>query len=106
MKRFRMKRNHVIDTKPVLTDGTETPEAKWNNREEKRRKKYMGHQPKKVEYDADPDSMKAKQLSEKLNDHCLPNNTNHTKNEFLWTKQEETKSMEDHWNKVVKLEEK
>ena len=59
----------------------------------------------KGEFNTDPDTINTERLLQPLKDYYMPRrNTYHNRGEFIWAKQEENYTPEEHWRKLVSLE--
>ena len=59
----------------------------------------------KGEFNTDPDTINTEKLIQLFKDDYMPKrNTYHTREDFVWAKQEENETPEEHWRKLVSLE--
>ena len=58
----------------------------------------------KGEFSTDPDIINTEKLIQLFKDYITKGNTNHSRGNFFWIKQEDNATPEDHWRKLVSLE--
>ena len=106
-----MKRIHNIDIKPILTDGTVPTGDSSDTKEPEIRQDFIWGAGQsaieiiaKGEFNTDPDTIKTDKLIQLFREYYMPKrNTYHNRGDF-WAKQEENQTPEEHWKKLMTLE--
>ena len=110
--RHYIKRIYNIDIKPILTDDTVPTGDPWNTKEPDIRQDFIwGAGPSAIEiitkgeFNTDPDTITTDKLIQLFKEYYMPKrNTNHSRGDFFWAKQEENETPEEHWKKLITLE--
>ena len=111
--RHYIKRIHNIDIKPALSEETIQTSNEWTTKEPEIRQDFIwGAGPSAIEtitkreFNTDPDTINTEKLIQLFKDYYMPKrNTYHSRGDFLWAKQGENETPEEHRQKLVYLEE-
>ena len=109
-----IKRIYVIDIKPALSGETIPTSNRWTEKEPVIGQDLIwGAGPSAIEnitkgeFNTDPDIINTEKLLQLFKDYYMPKrNTYHSRGDFVWVKQEENETPEEHWRKLVSLRKK
>ena len=115
LNRFKQytKRKYEIDIGPKIKEETMTG-TECNTKEETIQQNFLRalgpratHQIARSEYRADPDKIKVENLIKLYKRYYIPKgNKYNSKRDFVWAKQTDMETPEDHWEKLFELEKK
>ena len=110
--RHYIKRNYDIDIKPAISGETIPASNRWTEKEPEIRKDLIwGAGPSAIEnitkgeFNTDPETINTERLLQLFKGYYIPKrNTYHSRGDFIWAKQEENETPEEHWRKLVSLQ--